>query len=226
MGTFSFNGSTSSNVSFNTKSLPGLGVRFDISVISLIGSNLITMFFALTQRWDFSQIMHVYWIQSLIIGFFYFRKILDLKNFSTEGFTINDRPVAPTIHTKRYTAFFFLFHYGGFHLTYGVFLFVRASSVDMLSLLVLGLIFLFNHWQSYRQNKEADSMKFHNIGTVMFLPYVRVLPMHLAIQIGSRYTPDLILVCMILKTIADVVMHLYEHRKTAPTLLTQPGKII
>ena len=76
------------------------------------------------------------------------------------------------------------------------------------------LTFLVNHAFSYAQNKERDAKRVPNIGTIMFFPYARIIPMHLTIIFGSHFakasTGDLVLF-LGLKTVADVIMHMVEH---------------
>src|SRR3990167_815468 len=90
----------------------------DPSLWLLLFSNLVTIFFATKEGWNLSTIMWMYWFQSITIGFFNFVRILQLQEFTTEGFSINGQPAQPTRGTKIFTAFFFLFHYGFFHVAY------------------------------------------------------------------------------------------------------------
>ena len=76
-------------------------IRGDPSTLFLVLSNLATMAFALVERWDLSVVMWIYWGQSVVIGFFNWRRILSLRQFSTENFTMNDQPVDPTPSTRR-----------------------------------------------------------------------------------------------------------------------------
>ncbi len=53
-----------------------------------------------------------------------------------------------------------------------------------------------------------------NIGTIMFFPYARVIPMHLTIVIGGHFTKGsqgALILFLALKTIADLIMHMIEH---------------
>src|SRR3990167_41606 len=153
----------------------------DPSLWFLLFSNLVTIFFATKEGWNLSTIMWVYWFQSITIGFFNFARILQLKEFSTEGFKINGQPAQPTQSTKIFTAFFFLFHYGFFHFGYLIFLltgtFAKSyeqslSSIELKSILLAALIFFINHLFSYFYNRPRDTKK-QNIGSLMFYPYVR-----------------------------------------------------
>lgn len=190
----------------------------DPSLWFLLFSNIATIFFAIIESWNLSTIMWIYWFQSITIGFFNFIRILQLKEFSTEGFRINGRPAQPTQRTKISTAFFFLFHYGLFHLVYLIFLLIGpftmayenvSGSVESKYILLSPLIFFINHLFSYLYNRPKDTKK-QNIGSLMFYPYARIIPMHLTIIFGSSFGGVLPLF-LVLKTFADGIMHVVEH---------------
>lgn len=154
----------------------------------------------------------MYWIQSVTIGIFNFIRILQLEGFSVEGMRVNGQPVAPNRHTKIHTAFFFLCHYGFFHAIYATFL-VSGGMPDFIKLKFLiftAVIFFFNHLFSYFFNRRKDTQQ-QNIGLLMAYPYLRIIPMHLTIIFGLFLGVALPLF-LVLKTIADAVMHAVEHR--------------
>lgn len=187
----------------------------DPSLWFLLLSNFVAIFFAIKENWPIFTIMWVYWFQSITIGFFNFIRILQLKEFSTQGFKINGQAAQPTNKTKIFTAFFFLVHYGFFHLGYAVFLFTGNNASDTTEwkyILLTGLIFFVNHLFSYFYNKPRDTKK-QNIGSLMFYPYARIIPMHLTILFGFIFTNAIALtVFLMLKTFADGIMHVVEHR--------------
>jgi len=196
------------------------GFRFDYSVWLLVFSNIVTIILAITQKWGFMNILWIYWSQSVIIGFFNFLKILTLKNFSTERLLVNGKPVNPTQTTKVSTAFFFLFHYGFFHAAYLVFLIVmtlgKSAEFSFGAIMLTTLIFFGNHLYSFLSNREKDSKKKKSLGSMIGFPYLRIIPMHLTIIFGFVLPSFLPMIFfMILKTIADVFMHLIEHREEA-----------
>lgn len=186
----------------------------DTSTISLLFANLLIIFFAVVQKWDVSTVLWVYWMQSIIIGFFQFLKILSLKKFSTENFKINNQPASPTTQTKTFTAFFFAFHYGFFHFIYAIFLFnfFTNQSLDFTYLFLGGLIFFINHTFSYFHNRIVDEQKTQNIGTLMFSPYARIVPMHLIIIFGAILGQSVLIVFLLLKTLADLAIHTIKHK--------------
>lgn len=189
----------------------------DYSGIGILLSNVLVIAYALVDGWDLPLMMVIYWAQSVIIGIFHFFRILLLRSFSTDGFTSNGQRVPETAEGKRSTALFFAVHYGLFHLVYAVFLFLpHAKEVGegLFWILVSVAGFLAGHAYSFYQNVRADLAGRPNLGTMMFLPYARILPMHLTILFGSQVQPGTgsLLLFSGLKTVADYVMHIVEHR--------------
>jgi len=196
------------------------------SAWALLITNLVSAVVGVANGWGLKEFMLLYWCQSVIIGFFQFLKILDLKEFFTEGFLINGRPVSPTPATKRWTAYFFAFHYGFFHLVYLAFMGFMAvfgglaKKVGWLTVLSLVGMFFLNHLFSYLTNRKKDRRRKPNIGSMMFFPYIRIVPMHFTILFAFPFVVEgeqekvlPLLFFLILKTGGDVVMHLIEHRK-------------
>jgi len=187
------------------------GIISDPSTRSLILSNLITIFLAVFQNWNILTVLWVYWFQSMIIGFFNFIRIISLKQFSTEGMTVNGSPVEPTYGTKIFYALFFAFHYSFFHFVYAmVFKSLSETLIDLNSVLLASGIFFLNHMFSYFYNKEKDSPK-ENLGRIMMFPYTRIIPMHLTLIFGSFLGRGMLILFLLLKTLADLIMHVKEH---------------
>lgn len=189
--------------------------RADRSVWVLIFANLVALGIAWATGMTLKQMMAVYWVQSMIIGVANVTRILNLQKFSTEGFSSNGRPVPEDERGKRSTAWFFAFHYGFFHLGYLVFL---ASSKgggigSAAGLALCALVFALNHGYSLKHNIQRDARGKPNLGTLMFLPYMRIFPMHLLIILGASVaaTPAHFALFVCLKILADVTMHTVEH---------------
>jgi len=199
----------------------------DGSVWSLIAANVLTLAVAFHQDWTVLSLMTVYWLQSVIIGMFNVMRILNLDRFTTENLTINDRPVPPTVGAKIEIAGFFGAHYGLFHLVYMVFLASEFEGETMFStsLKLCAAAFFVNHFWSYRYNRNIDRQGTPNIGTLMFTPYMRVIPMHVMIIVGGFRTESIfgLMLFGVLKTVADVGMHLVEHAQLKKVRVT--GKI-
>ncbi len=183
----------------------------------LLFSNLTVIILAMVQGWNIVPLLWVYWWQSVIIGFFNWRRMKQLKKFSTKGLKVNGHYVQPTGKTKKNSSMFFLLHYGTFQLFYLIFLLTLSESIpsDVLLSAAVGIvIFLFNHFFSYRYNLQKDLTSTPNIGTMMFFPYLRVIPMHLIIFIGAwagRGSGSELFFFLLLKTGVDLAMHIIEH---------------
>ena len=195
----------------------GRQLTSDRSVTMLLLSNLLTIILAVLQQWDVHILMWIYCGQSIVIGYFNVHRILDLKEFSTENFRMNGRPVEPTRATQRSVATFFALHYGIFHLVYLGFLLAEtegAATFPLFTVLLCVAVFYLNHRFSYHYNRELEQDRVPNIGSLMFFPYVRIIPMHLTLIAGGSFLGGgmgPLLGFLLLKTLADVVMHIIEH---------------
>jgi hypothetical protein len=181
----------------------------------LLGANAVALVMALALNWRLVDLMAVYWLQSVVIGSSYWARIMNLEKFSTENFRINNRAVEPTPTTKRKTAAFFVVHYGGFHIGYLFFIFTQTQGdfVFGWGCIVSGFAFAVNHFFSYRHYLCLDRQGTPNIGTLMFTPYLRIIPMHLLIVVGAlSFESAGIVLFGLLKTAADVAMHMIEHK--------------
>jgi len=189
----------------------------DISTMILLFSNAIVIFIAIYEKWDVGILMWIYWIQSIIIGFYNLIKILTLKNFTTEGLAINDRPAPPSTKTQLLMGFFFILHYGGYHFIYLIFLLFlcRIGWEFWKEILVCSIIFFINHSISFFYNLPKERYKQQNIGRVFGSPYIRIVPMHLTIVLGGVFVKSLftLVLFLVIKTITDLIMHVVEHAK-------------
>ena len=183
------------------------------SALSLLGVNLGVIIFAVRDEWSLPTILASYLLQSIIIGIFQAKKILDLKVFSTDGFMINNHSVEPNRATQWKVVSFFALHYGIFHAAYAGFI-LSAGRPYWPDVLLSGGAFFANHLFSYYVNRNRPRRHLANIGSMMFFPYIRIVPMHAFIVFGAfAMEPGGGLVFfLLLKTIADEAMHLIEHR--------------
>jgi len=202
----------------------------DPSTLALLASNVIVIAFAIIEHWNLITLLWIYWAQSVIIGVFNVFKILDLERFSTDGFYINDKPVAPTEGAKRETAVFFALHYGLFHFVYFVFLVAftfigfwevpsyGAATGSAYFILASVALFFANHLYSYLHNRESERGRMQNIGGVMFAPYARIIPMQLTLILGIFLVDQVaLLLFLALKTVVDVITHVTEHARNEPS---------
>jgi len=206
-------------------------------VRGIVLSNLLAIAFAWFDDGGLLMLLWPYWAQSVIIGFYAYRRIAKLQRFRTDGLKINGASVAPTPETRRSTKNFFAMHYGFFHVGYLVFLVAMTGSItadgrlpatvngvpraldvgrlgawDPLIVLLLALSFALAHRQSHQEHVDADLRGEPNIGALMFMPYLRIIPMHITIILGSILgNGGGTLLFGGLKTLADVGMHKVEH---------------
>lgn len=197
------------------------------SARALILANVVTLVAALLFRWEVAWLFWPYWIQSVIIGFYARRRMLGLAQFSTEGFTSGNRPVPENDQGKRSTANFFVLHYGGFHLGYLVFLLAehRVSGLWNMSILfACGVSFVLSQRNTYAMQHAADLRGKPNLGKLMFMPYVRILPMHLGIIFGSGLGSGVFSLVLFtaLKTLSDIALDAFD-RKDAEKIASHGG---
>lgn len=191
--------------------------RTSTSTRPLLLANGITLVVALIFNWSPAWLLWPYWIQSVIIGWYARKRMLNLVYFSTEGFTSNGQPVPENETGKRSTTTFFVLHYGGFHAAYLMYLLIehRVSELwDILALLACGVSFVLSQRQTYAAQHAADLRGKPNLGRLMFTPYLRVLPMHLGIIFGggSNGGAWMLVLFTVLKTLSDIALDTLDRR--------------
>jgi hypothetical protein len=205
--------------------------KSDHSLLALIVANLMALGIARVTGMSLHDLMLVYWIQSVIIGLCAFVRIASLRNFSTEGFRIDDEPIEETAMNKWRVAIFFLLHYGFFH--FGYLIFIAFDNRDPMPprswgpYVLCALIFAVNHGYSLLRNIRLDARGETNIRTLMMLPYFRILPMHLTILAGGTMAgaPGILFwVFGALKILADCIMHTVEHHVLGRGSLLPPAE--
>ena len=191
----------------------------DHSLAGLLATNVLALVIAWLTGMSLRDLMLVYWIQSVVIGATNVIRILKLHQFSTDGLTMNNKPVAATPVAKWPVAGFFAMHYGIFHLVY--FIFITSGKGELgspLGYVLCALAFAVNHGFSLVHNLESDAAGRPNLGTLMFMPYARIIPMHLTILSGALFGHSGIFGFLLfgaLKTGADAAMHTVEHHLMA-----------
>ena len=112
-------------------------------------------------------------------------------------------------------------HYGGFHAGYFLFLLIGFDlrQVDTNFLLIGVAAFIAEALWSYIKRKQVEQEVQLSIGTLFFLPYLRVVPMHLMILLPKFTGIPTSMVFLVLKMGADLLtyiftMHLYSKSKT------------
>ena len=182
------------------------------SILFLLAGNLYCIWYYENHPDGFATVVWIYWFQSIAIGLFNFIDLLTVKNFDSKDIKMNDEPV--TAGNKGCTAWFFLMHYGIFHLVYGIFLLVKFSilSVNRMIFLVAVAVFLLESILNFMRQKQMERAMTVNIGTLFILPYLRIIPMHLMILGPAFLGWEPSLIFLVLKMGADILSFLLYHR--------------
>lgn len=182
------------------------------AIIFLFAGNIYCIWYYENNPGSFPTVVWIYWFQSITIGLFNFLDLLTIKNYDATDLKMNNKPV--TAGNKGCAAWFFLFHFGMFHIVYAVFLLagIGTRSVSR-GVLLLGIatFFLEAIINFMRQKQMERTVKF-NLGTLFFLPYLRIIPMHLMILLPAFFGWAPSLLFLVLKMGADILSFvLYHH---------------
>ncbi len=187
----------------------------DPYILLLLAGNIYCIWYYNNHPDAFATVVWIYWFQSITIGFFTFLDLLTVRRFDAAGFTINDKPV--TALNKGCAAWFFLFHYGFFHLAYCIFLLIDFDlmSVDRRIVLIGVAAFFMESVLNFIKQKQTERTGNVQIGILFTLPYLRIIPMHLMIilPVFLGWKPSLLF--LTLKTGADLLSYLYARNRIA-----------
>jgi len=216
--------------------------RDPLSLLALIGANLIPLAGVFLFRWDISFIVLLYWTENLIAGFYNILKMAILKTKNGAG-----------SHQKLFLIPFFCLHYGGFCAVHGFFLTVffnigpqsspfTGSSHWWGPLIFLQLLFsviaklwvarppemiwavlglFISHGVSFVENFIlGGEYKEKDMRNLMQQPYQRILIMHFAILAGGIFILQqnsplpLMIILILLKIFLDLHLHKKSHTPT------------
>ena len=178
----------------------------------LLAGNAYCIWYFNSHTNGFVTVIWIYWIQSIIIGFFNFVELYSIKNYDAGTLQLNSVPV--TTKNKGCLPWFFMFHYGFFHFVYAIFLMVGfgISSVDKTFLLIGVSAFLFEALSGFLRRKALSGEVPVNLGALFFLPYLRIIPMHLMILGPAFLGWEPSVIFLILKTLADMLSFMFYQR--------------
>ena len=156
-------------------------------------------------------VIALYYVQSILIGLQTFIRMI------ASGLNL---PAKTPFSGRFGTALFFAFHYGMFHLIYFVFIIViimnMSGSLSLILIAGASLFMLLNMIMSLFSDIRRDRSNFTVPGAIMFQPYLRIAPMHLFIIIGFNEEREMIsrafVIFIILKTVADILMHIVVNQ--------------
>lgn len=190
--------------------------KLSLSSVALIVGNLVPIIGVLFFAWELFPIILLYWLENLVIGLLNVIKIL----------TNAERK---SIAKKIFMSVFFALHYGLFCFVHGTFiveLFGREGDslhqVPMMilnsglkwALLALMLSHVFSLLSNYFMQGEYKQL---DTSDVMFMPYKRIIVLHVFIIFGALILQSLgvsqtgLIALAVVKIIADLIAHKMEH---------------
>lgn len=179
-------------------------INLNPALLFLLAGNLYCIWYYQQYPGGFATVVWIYWFQSIIIGLFNFLHLLTYKN-----------PIPDTVTTENTKgtltggcgAWFFLLHYGAFHLVYFFIVLFKFDvfSVKKIVLLVGIAVFLLESLLHFINVKREEKTAQVNAGMLFFLPYLRIIPMHLMILLPSFIGWEPSLLFLVLKTGADLL---------------------
>lgn len=186
---------------------PSREARFEQTLS--FAANVVTLLIALWQGWSFASLVWPYWLQSVAIGVGNVVRMSRVDRFSTDGVRMNDAPVPANASGRGCMAAFFCVHYGLFHLVYLMFLLgiTELAPGEGRWVAVGAAVMVAAQIVATRRQMREDAATTPNLGTMMMMPYLRILPMHLTILFGLPLAGSsagaAVLLFGVLKTLGD-----------------------
>lgn len=226
--------------------LPTLKTK-QYALLTLLLANTLTIILFIVNGGSVMQALWTYWLQSIVIGVFAVFRIVALP----AGLRFNQHAM-PTIGRawKIFIVGAFVFQYGMAHIVYAVFLtvmqhrdiegmgletFSMGGSVALTPVLIAGGVFALHHWLSYKGDRASNTANDNTLITIkniLVQPYARTAPLHFIILFGPLVAAwagyaSVFIVFMILKTIADIRLHIrgtshFDHLINTPNNLEPP----
>jgi hypothetical protein len=195
----------------------------NFSVASLIITNFIPFFGVIFLGWSLFAVLFFYWSENIVIGFYNVLKMTRVAKFYSSSVVGEANSAKTPLNIMgAFFILFFIFHYGGFTLGHGVFVFAVFGPPDISILtIVIGIISLFiSHGISYYEN-FINKEEYKKISpTYLFTqPYRRIMVMHVTIVLSGFAVKVLklplisILLLVVLKIVIDLNSHKQEHKK-------------
>ncbi len=177
----------------------------------LLSANIYILVYYLQYPDSIHTVIALFWIQSVMIGIFNALDMLTLTNTVDNSFTINDKPG----NRQGCAGLFFLFHYSFFHFVYIFFLvpsIIDLQKLDWRFIKVSFWLLLASSVIEFIYSKRRNRVEKVNISYMMFMPYARILPMHLLILLPGFLHISAPAVFIALKIVADLVMFIMYQK--------------
>jgi hypothetical protein len=185
----------------------------DPAFVSLLAINLVMVYLYDTNIAQASNIVFIYYLQSVLIGITHVVKIAAGK-----------KEPGLTHKSKWRSALFFALHYVFFHFVYLIFLVPMLmhipGRVNILMVgstvfaFLLGSVFETTQFLNTRNKKPIPQ------ALLFFGPYLRIIPMHIFIILAfTQFEPKKFLYFLLLKTVTDVAGYWLLKINWQPTLI-------
>lgn len=171
-------------------------------------SNLAVFFLpGLDLKEDALSFLWIYMMQSLLIG------VVHMVKLNVYKFSEAQRPA--DWKSPRALSLFFIVHYGFFHFVYAFFIPPENLNWPLVweGTLIFSMALLWNTFRNYSIENSGN----YNANDFMFLPYVRIIPIHIAIIIGGflsavagSFAPVFIILALI-KTFMELGLEYFQH---------------
>ncbi|HWB28040.1 MAG TPA: DUF6498-containing protein [Chitinophagaceae bacterium] len=178
----------------------------DIGLWVLLAADIYVTLSYINDPTIFGDIILIFYMQSVLIGVF---NVLDIVTVSR---VYGNTGVGNL--SKGCTGLFFMVHYGLFHLVYLFFLpsLVNFKNIQWHFVLLMFYILTASCLINFIQDKIRNRHEAMNIGAMFFLPYARVIPIHLTILAPKFLNVSTPVVFLILKTFADIITYVVYRR--------------
>jgi hypothetical protein len=193
----------------------------DWSFWMLLVFNMYTLYEYYQNPGEFKTLVFLYWAQSVVIGIANFFDILTILNVKPGSLKMNNQPLQNNASSKGCAAVFFLVHFGGFCLAHLIFLIIKIEGSIDFNLFKIGLgMICIGVVMDFVRKKAQQRHEVTNLGKTFFLPYLRVIPMHLMLILPEFIKVKNAVVFILLKILMDLVMHIatsgYYKKGIAP----------
>ncbi|MDX1440513.1 MAG: DUF6498-containing protein [Rubricoccaceae bacterium] len=224
-----------------------------LPLISLILANLVVASAVLSQQWGYYYVLLIYWLEAVIIGFYGLGRMCTVCWFGEPfGTRVGVAGGLSRVMLSIFLGGFFIAKFGGFALGTGFWVTLTPSllaseggaSGEFMQIaegleavgggvLFAAAILFLSHGISFVTNFIGrDEYKRSNAIVLLFKPYLRmalivvVLVAGFATAVavpGLSRTTTFVIAIVLLKLVADVVSHLWEHRRRAPVKAPTPA---
>lgn len=174
--------------------------QYDIGLWATLGMNLYLVYEYVKTPAVIDTVIALFYVQSVLIGLFNALDIFTVTHVSKQS--------SPAM-SRGCLGLFFIFHYGMFHLVYLFFLpsVINIKNIDWHFALPAFYLLLTSCLITFIQDKWRNRTEAINTGAMFFMPYARVVPMHLVILLPKFLHISAPLLFLILKTLADVISY-------------------